>query len=373
MKHPGALPACASVVLGMIAALVLVLSPTPASAYPQFTFKGAGDCASCHHSPTGGGFANRWGRESVDATFETGLGFGNSSLSGDAGLNLDLGVDTRIVPLYSADADAAIGPRPIPMLTEVGGALGYGRWVLYGGLTTVKPQSAARVGVGSREHWLLFRAAPGLELRLGRLTLPFGIRQPDHTHYVREDVGMGMYDQSYSAEVDYRHASWGVFFNAFLGDWSRQPPPLQEQGAVATVRRDFQGGSALGVSGLAARSDARDRSALSLFGQVALGDDGYLMGEFAAQRARAREFDARFSTFAEFGRLGWFALPELDLYVEAEHRQLTDVDALIKSRAALGANWQVTNFFEFAPQVRVESRSGLPERWTALAQLHVIY
>ena len=57
--------------LGLLALLAL---PARASAYPQFAFKGYGSCGDCHHSPTGGGLANSWGRSSLDVS----SGFGTS-------------------------------------------------------------------------------------------------------------------------------------------------------------------------------------------------------------------------------------------------------------------------------------------------------
>ena len=55
-------------VRGAVLVALFFLAPS-ARAYPQFVFKGYGDCGSCHHSPSGGGFPNRWGRESLGVTF----------------------------------------------------------------------------------------------------------------------------------------------------------------------------------------------------------------------------------------------------------------------------------------------------------------
>jgi hypothetical protein len=70
----------------------------------QFVFKGYGDCGSCHHSPTGGGLPNRWGRESLDVAFDTGVGWGNQGVSYDPAtpveLKADFGLDLRLLPLY---------------------------------------------------------------------------------------------------------------------------------------------------------------------------------------------------------------------------------------------------------------------------------
>ena len=80
-----------------------------------------------------------------------------------------------------------------------------------------------------------------------------------------------------------------------------------------------------------------------------------------------------FANLAEYLRLGWFAKPALDVYVEAGHRTLVDADGLTKARVALGLNWQLFRWFEFAPQLEVESRSDLPARFIGMAQLHLMY
>jgi hypothetical protein len=203
--------------------------------------------------------------------------------------------------------------------------------------------------------------------------LPFGIRQPDHTEYVREDFELDKYDQSYGLEVDFRGGAWSVFGNLFAGDLTGRPPERQERGAVVTVSRELGDAAALGISALASLSTARSRIAGSLFGRFGLGSSAYVLAEVAAQQFAAKDNDDTLSTLAEYLRLGWFVRPEMDLYVEAGNRSLLDADGLTKTRAGLGLNWQLLRWFEFAPQLLVEARSDLPARMLALAQLHFVY
>jgi hypothetical protein len=136
---------------------------------------------------------------------DSGPGWGNQDLTPDAANpyqpKIDLGLDVRLLPLLGTDGDATIGPTLIPMLAEVGGAVALGPWMFYG---TITGKKQAGYLLTSREHWLKYRASSGLDLRLGRMVLPFGIRQPDHTQYVREDFEFDKYDQSYGLEVDFR-------------------------------------------------------------------------------------------------------------------------------------------------------------------------
>lgn len=349
----------------------------PAHAYPQFVFKGYGDCNNCHHSPTGGGLPNRWGVDSMQPSFGGSLDWGNQDLSYEpaapAAVKVDLGADIRMMPLLSADSDAVVATF-IPMLTELGGAVALGQWMAYGTVTGRKLYGdGSPFSAFSREHWLKFQPSAGLDLRVGRMVLPFGTRIPDHTQYTREDFEQDKYDQSYGAEVDYHGSGWSLFANAFAGDLSYRPAERQERGLVLTPSIDLGNDAAIGVSALGATSTARTRIAGSLFGRTALGSSLYLLAEVAAQHFAAKEGDAKLSTVAEYLRLGWFAKPALDVYVEAGHRAFVEGDGLTKARAALGLNWQLFRWFEFAPQLEVETRTDLPTRFIGMGQLHLIY
>lgn len=361
----------------LVSAVWVLLVAHPAQAYPQFVLKGYGDCNSCHHSPTGGGLPNRWGLDSLSPSFEGSLDWANQDLGSDPAapttVKVDLGADVRLMPLLSADSDA-VAPAFIPMLSELGGAVALGRWMAYGTVTGRKlygdgPSFAAF----SREHWLKFQPAEGVDLRVGRMVLPFGTRIPDHTQYTREDFEQDKYDQSYGAELDLHAKGWSLFANGFAGDLTHRPQERQERGLVLTPSIDLGSSANIGISLLGATSTARTRLAGSLFGRSALGAEAYLLAEVAAQQFSAKEGDAKLSTLAEYLRVGWFAKPSMDVYVEAGHRTFVDGEGLTKARVALGLNWQVLSWFEFAPQFEVEARTDLPARFLGMAQLHLVY
>lgn len=365
--------------LGCAALFALLLAAPAARAYPQFVFKGYGDCGSCHHSPSGGGFPNRWGLESIGVTFGAGSELGplNDDLSFEPGkpaeLKVDLGADLRLLPLFGTDGDGSLGPALIPMLTEVGGAAALGRFTLYGGLTARKLYGeGSPYVIASREHWLGYQVSSGFDIRAGRMVLPFGIRQPDHTQYVREDFGFDKYDQSYGVELDLRRDGWSLFANVFAGDLTLAPE-RQDRGVVVTPVLELDGGAGLGVSLLGSTSTAYLRGAGSVFGRVPLSASTYLLAEVAVQHLDAKEGAAKLTTIAEYARLGWFARHDLDVYLELGHRALLEGDGLAKSRAGLGVNWQLWTWFELAPQLLAETRSDLPARVVAMGQLHFVY
>jgi hypothetical protein len=259
------------------------------------------------------------------------------------------------------------------MATEIGGAAALGRFTLYGGITARKLYGeGAPYVVASREHWLGYEVSSGVDVRAGRMVLPFGIRQPDHTQYVREDFGLDKYDQSYGVELDVRRDDWSLFANVFAGDLTLAAE-RQERGIVLTPALELGAGAGVGLSLLASTSDAYLRGAGSLFGRLPLSASAYLLAEVALQHLNAEEGESKLTTIAEYARVGWFARSDMDVYLELGHRTLLDGEGLTKTRLGLGLNWQLWSWFELAPQVLAESRSDLPARVLAMAQLHFVY
>ena len=356
-----------------IAFVSLALSRS-AAAYPQYVFKGYGDCNACHHSPTGGGLLTHWGRASLDPTWGGSLEdiWGHTDLSSPPpSLAVDLGADVRLLGLVGNDSDGTIGPVFVPMLTELGGAAAWQRWTLYGAAT------ARSVGttylLASREHWLEYSFDGSLQLRAGRMVLPFGIRQPDHTQYVRSDFAFDKWDQSYGLELDWRGQDWTLFANGFVGDLTGRPSERQERGAVATLLRKVGAESSVGLSLLGSVSSAVRRVAASAQARLSFGAGTYALAEFAAQRRDAAAGDDGLTTIGSYLRLGWFARRDLDVYAEGGQRAFVDAGEFAKLRAGIGVNWQIFGFLEFAPQLLVETRADLPTRLLALGQLHLIY
>jgi hypothetical protein len=356
--------------------VLLALCPRDAWAYPYFVGLRAINCSECHYSPTGGGLINDWGRSSRGVTFG---GSDDWSLhssargydeAGEPDLQLDVGGDARAALLLSGGSAAFF-----PMLLELQGVAAYGPLEVYASVTPRKgtPGGPAYL-LFSREHWLMLRVASQVALRAGRLVLPFGIRNPDHTQYVREDFGFDKWDQSYALELDVSRDDYTLSVAAFAGDLTWEPADVQERGGVARATLNFAGDRGyVGASLLGTHSVARNRFSGSVFTGLRPLERGYVLAEVAAQRLAAGRTDNTLSTGAGYLRLGWFVTDAVDLYTEEGYRLVVDHSELTKWRVALGSNWQLLSWFELLPQLMVEHLNGRGSELVAMAQIHLLH
>jgi hypothetical protein len=364
-----------------------------AFAYPQFIAKGYTTCASCHYSPTGGGFPNSYGHSTLSATFPD--TFGSDFLESmrkkaekhdvtgydskkEPAFQWDLGLDLRLLFLTAPQGDEGesegTGVEVIPMLFEIGGVTAYGPWLLYG---TVTPR---RSGPGqvpdsvfSREHWVQYRINDESSIRLGRMVLPFGLRIPDHTQYTREDLHLSQWNQSYGAEWDLYNQNWSISAGAFGGDLILEPTELQQRGGVVSVARNFSDRASLGVSALLSISEMTGRTAGSLFARYRIWKKVYTMGELTPFREWGRKVDGSRSETAGLFRLGWFPIESLDTYFEWGGRGVFHEYDLTKLRYMWGVNWQILPWIELAPALLLEENVETGMHVSGLFQFHAIF
>ncbi len=364
-----------------VVVLFVCALPAEARAYPQYAGRSDFNCSDCHYNPTGGGLVTGWGRTSRESSFELGdpdefpghadvTGYGESQ---QPKLEFDVGADARALPLFSAGS----GPTTavfVPMLFEVGAVASYGGLMAYVTGTPRKgTPSGSPIVPFSREHWLGYAITPTLWLRAGRMVLPFGIRSPDHTQYVRQDFGFDKWDQSYSAELDWVRDDIAVSASFFVGDLLDEPPRLRPIGGVLRSSYTFGSVAEIGVSGLMSKSSAVERVAGSVFTRIRPFSTTYVLGEFALQQSTLRALSQDVSNQAAYLRAGWFVQTPLDLFLEVGYRDISSDWDLSRYRVGVGANWQALQWFEFIPQVMAENVAGVGTDYVLMTQLHLLY
>jgi hypothetical protein len=252
-------------------ATVLAGASGSAQAYPEFQLAtGNGRCSLCHISPTGGGLINDYGRsESSDTISQFG---GNGDFLYGVYKEpswIKLGVDLRGAFLAKQQVD---DPEyyVFPMQGDTYAWFRAGSFSLYtsvGPHANVRESSLNKHPFGSREYWLMWRPkTTGYYARAGRFMMPFGLRSPDHRMYVRRDLGLGAWEETYNLSAGRVENEWEAHATAY----TRVPDALQ--------------GAGMRHSGLALLGEKRigadEKLAVGLQGRAGFGDLDrlYLLG-----------------------------------------------------------------------------------------------
>ncbi len=228
--------------------LAIVLSARRAEAYPWMIRHDYGACVQCHTDPSGGGLLTEYGRAQGDlllrmryaasaeeeparsAGFLWGLVTppdwlvaGGHFRGAELVTKADGAPATTTLLLMQADLHAEVrigGFRA----NASGGAISTG-------------QSAASIagGVVSREHWVGYAWDDGgFLLRAGRVNLPFGLRQVDHTLYVRQATRTDINDtQEDGIALAYSGEWLRAEVMGIAGNYQVSPDAFRERGYSA--------------------------------------------------------------------------------------------------------------------------------------------
>lgn len=211
-------------VLSVAAALVAVAASSgTALAYPQFQMSsGTTRCNECHYSPAGGGLLRDWGRSEAADTISR--GGDDEFLYGawEPPKWLALGADFRGVTGIKDASDTSESELLLfPMQADV-----YSRFAFSDSLSlsvTLGGRGAARgfprPPLGSREHYLMWQPdSTGPYVRVGRFYAPFGLRQVDHTMYVRRYMGFYSWEETYNVSGGVIENDWELHATASAPD-----------------------------------------------------------------------------------------------------------------------------------------------------------
>jgi hypothetical protein len=193
-------------VVFLLAVVGASLTSRNAHAYAWMIRHGFSECGGCHVDPMGGETLTGMGRVTGQTLMAS--QYGGQTPSDTAmflfGLpepdNVRLGGSFRGLSIYDFDTN---NPRVFPMQMDFYGAGFIGNFVIAASIGASRASnryehsSKARLFGSiedegfiavSRNHWAGYRFSNNLMLRGGRLNLPFGIRTPDHTMWVRSET-----------------------------------------------------------------------------------------------------------------------------------------------------------------------------------------
>ena len=320
--------------------LAALLSAPAALAYPWMVKHNYGSCAACHVDPSGSGQLSPYGRAQADvlvrwrtqprpeeeevpksANFLWFLELPEVlNLSGNfrGGALIRPGSSAPVIPLIMAsDLYATVNVGPVVAHVTTGLA------VKNAGPAAIAPlcdpgQGPCGVQWVAREFWAGAKLADeAVMVRAGRINLPFGLRNNEHTSYVRTltrtDINVA---QQVGLSAAYNSDNLRGELMAILGNFSVGPDAYRERGYSAFGEYALSHNAYLGLSSLIAHAGAdvstgleTTRHAHGLFMRVAPTEKLALLGEanFLAWQSPQK-----------LDRLG-FALRQTPLRVRCHH------------------------------------------------------
>lgn len=279
----------------------VLLGAFSAQAYPWMIRHDYIGCAACHADPSGSGLLTAYGRAQSELLLQTNYGnrprpdaeataashFLWGLLDGLGRWDdwLLLGGGLRGAVLGSGTSSAPrIDTRYIQMQADLYGqvsfqkfranaSLGYAAQGAQLAAITNRPDK----NLISREHWVGFDASDALLIRAGRINLPFGLRNVEHTAAVRTatrtDISSG---QEYGIAAAYTGESFRGELMGIVGNFALQDDRFRERGYSGLIEYSPLPRTAIGMSSLVTHAQIdriyrveTTRQAHGLFGRTA--------------------------------------------------------------------------------------------------------
>jgi hypothetical protein len=283
-----------------------------------------------------------------------------------------------------------------PMMADLYGQVSIGHFRVEAGI------GAVRVGVGSpyaraaqvtrgqgdewnllsRTHWLGYDLAEGaVTLRAGHMNLPFGVRIPEHTMWVRQATRTDRESaQQDGVALAYNGEKLRGELMAIAGNYQINPDKYRERGYSLYAEYMVGDRTAVGISSLVTNAK-KDRTTLhpdvlrqahGAYVRAAFSDDIVLLAE--ADGLFTTEHDAGYVGFAQ---LDWEVTRGLHLMGTAEildkgyDKVVGGPRSTGNGQQQLGAWGSVDWFCLPHVEVRADVFSHQDEEFTILGQLHV--
>jgi hypothetical protein len=252
-----------------------------AHAYPFMIRHGYTQCATCHTDPSGGTFLNEYGRAQSELLLSSSYG-GDKESEADrdeptAGRFLGFlplpswfrpGGWVREGYIWNAVDGKIVDRRSLQMRADLGADLKIGPFRAAAELGYASAEGTPRLAqithsttgpnLVGRELWAGVEAFGGDGLlRAGRINMPFGLRNLEHTSFIRTATRTDFNeDQTYGVAFAISRPRWRAEVMAMLGNLSVHPDAYRERGAAGYVEVAVAPTAAIGASALAARAEA---------------------------------------------------------------------------------------------------------------------
>jgi hypothetical protein len=295
----------------LVAALPLwcvLFTARPAHAYSWMIRHGYSGCPVCHADPSGGETLTAYGRAQSDLLLRTRWDGKNpeeaepSTASRflwfmDTPQSVLLGGSVRLATTYKSEKVSFF-----PMQLDAYGQLRFGKVIMGGSLGVIKTPAGSLYGrtsqittnqgdqynLISRSFYLGMDLSNEFTLRVGRLNLPFGVRIPEHTMWVRATTRTDRESgQQYGAALAYNAEKIRGELMGIAGNYQINPDEYRERGYTGYLELMVGERAAIGVSSLYTYAK-RDRVTLAtsvgrgahgVFTRLGVTDEFAVLGE----------------------------------------------------------------------------------------------
>jgi len=277
---------------------ILCLASGTAEAYPWMIRHDYTGCGVCHVDPSGAGLLTDYGRsqnvllmqmhygsppQGDEAPRYAGFMFGafpmpdwllaqvtfrgaefwvSQTAAGSPGNPSVTATDQRFLwMLLDARAELKLGAF------RAAGAIGYGNTVYTLPALVVGSDTEQLI---AREYWVGVSLVDNeMLIRLGRINVPFGLRNVEHTSWVRNNTQTDInYSQTTGLSVAFDNSRIRTEVQAILGNLSIHPDSFRERGLVGLLDVTVAERATVGISALVARAGESTTSATPVLRQV---------------------------------------------------------------------------------------------------------
>lgn len=375
--------------------LVGLLSSSTARAYPFMISHGYTGCGECHIDPSGGGVLREYGRGQAEILLRTPWEPRDADWSPGAVKDFLFGA-VRLPERVQLQADSRtlVVPQPgsfrvVQMQTDLRGAFELGKvvgsgsfgWVSVGAQAAQVTRNPAGANLVSRQYWVGYAPSKETMLRIGRMNLPFGIRDENHLLYTRAVTRTDTNaQQQFGASFAWSRGRFRSEVMGIVGNLQLKPAQFWDHGAVGSIDWSPSEQADIGLSALYTNA-ALDpytlrplaREAFGLYTRVVPRKRFVFMGEvdglgFLADRTTVTR------GLATALQLDWEAVQGVHL---RGAEQICDTD--FSDGAAAVQMSSLTALWFFAPHadLRLDAMKGSlacdassPSTWMGLAQVH---
>ncbi|MBX7117055.1 MAG: hypothetical protein K1X64_22240 [Myxococcaceae bacterium] len=286
--------------------LIAILFSAQAYAYGFMLKHDYTACAQCHVDPSGGSLVTPYGRAQSELLLRTRYGAKPEREDAEPGKAADflfglfsppeellLGGDLRGAAAFGLEGNPG---RVFPMQLDVTGAVRSGKLTAAVSLGVGSAATAPANLLGkstalvSRHHWVGYSPDEdgAFMVRAGRMALPFGLRLPEHTSWVRAETRTDAnVSQQHGLSLVYAGEHVRTEVMGMVGNLGLTPPEYRERGYSGFLEWNPKPFLGLGVSSLLTHADNDVmapgqkvfRHAHGVFTRVALGRAVMLQAE----------------------------------------------------------------------------------------------